>query len=662
MWAGETGDRVAVKGLGKGSRYACPSNVSLWLFAHTSPYDSYNEFCASANAFVASSLQSEARICAPIFLAPILALLKSSFTLKSGAAVYAFVKASFLGKLLAPAFAYLKSVHFFKVASFYSKAALGVVSALRLQARRILRWWHGFDDFHALNMAREEAFSAGGRSQRIPYFHRTTKVLFAVPIVLVSTAIVASLERTPLTGRWRIIMMDENDEVFTIEDFLKPGSPPGSHLDWSLRRDWVEILRYLEKPDIKPPGTVDGYPVVDFRTDWRAKWVLNILSRIEDSANRMDLTSHEITSQATAIDIGETRLVLPPFRHPFEPRAATRRIYGHVSDEPVDGLVMRFGCLVVDAPSGNAYSIGFGPGLPISSGMPVEGPGVVVVYTGLIDEIISERQRVMNEAITSVSPPQPSSSNLIVGLFSSAVSRTGKSRVAFPAPEDADQLAAVLAHELSHILLSHSLEDLSSGSMSDLLTSFFTDCESFCRLHWRTESRNRYESPVLRTALYPVTAFLGPGFNDWIGSLIHVNSKLGLHITNNCNKRQSEREADLLALRILVNAGIDPRVMRDLFSEGGLYDRIERKERKSVNELAQVECSTNDAASWEGASWLARYGFYDTHPSNEERRKAIDKELEMWMELGRQSKLEELRRKGPDVEALTDDQVKRASQ
>ena len=161
-----------------------------------------------------------------------------------------------------------------------------------------------------------------------------------------------------------------------------------------------------------------------------------------------------------------------------------------------------------------------------------------------------------------------------------------------------------------------------------------------------------------------MTAFLGPEFNDWFGSLIRVNSKLGLHITNNCNKRQSEREADLLALRILANAGIDPRVMRDLFSEGGLYDRIEKRERQDNCEVVQTEDAPNDAASWERSAWLAKNGYFDTHPSNEERRKIIEDELERWMELGRQFKLEESEslRRGDGQNEKTEDRDKVAPQ
>ena len=133
-----------------------------------------------------------------------------------------------------------------------------------------------------------------------------------------------------------------------------------------------------------------------------------------------------------------------------------------------------------------------------------------------------------------------------------------------------------------------------------------------------------------------MTAFLGPAFNDWFGSQISANSRLGLRVTNSCNLRRTELEADLLALRILAGADIDPRVLSDILSKGGLFDRIDLKEQKELERLKLEESKDERSDISEGELWLWKNGFMDTHPVNKERWKTVMDELERWIELGQQ--------------------------
>lgn len=76
----------------------------------------------------------------------------------------------------------------------------------------------------------------------------------------------------------------------------------------------------------------------------------------------------------------------------------------------------------------------------------------------------------------------------------------------------------------------------------------------------------------------------------------------------------------------------------DVWAEGGLFDRIERREQKELKELRNSGSGSSDGGIWESEMWLAKNGFMDSHPVNEKRRKDVAEELENWAELGRQLK------------------------
>jgi len=128
---------------------------------------------------------------------------------------------------------------------------------------------------------------------------------------------------------------------------------------------------------------------------------------------------------------------------------------------------------------------------------------------------------------------------------------------------------------------------------------------------------------VIRTLLYPLTAFLGPTFNDWFGEQIRVNSALGLSLKSSCEDRKTETEADLLGLRILLAAGIDPKVALDVWGKDGIFDREARKILLQQQQMAESQSPVSEG-------WLANNGFTNTHPVNEERFRRIAEELDRW--------------------------------
>jgi hypothetical protein len=105
----------------------------------------------------------------------------------------------------------------------------------------------------------------------------------------------------------------------------------------------------------------------------------------------------------------------------------------------------------VDKPeASNAFSYGFGP----------DGGGGIVVYSGFLDEILS---RAPPEYEIVAPEPQSSSlwSSLVGGIFGAPSPPTHP----VPTASQTAELAILLSHELSHLVLSHHLETLSSATI-----------------------------------------------------------------------------------------------------------------------------------------------------------------------------------------------------
>lgn len=227
-----------------------------------------------------------------------------------------------------------------------------------------------------------------------------------------------------------------------------------------------------------------------------------------------------------------------------------------------------------------------------------------LVRVGFLDEILG-----------SASQPAQKAQGLFSSLFSKQQSLEP---ITPPTFDQTKSLATLLSHELSHLLLSHTLESYGSTLLIPQLQRMCLD--------------------VFRTLIFPFTALLGPFFNDGIGKSLNEldtgsQGYLG-RVCNSCESRKLELEADVVGLRLLAYAGIDPRHAL-LFWENRLKaqpsgDQISNNLSDSTpsNHLRLHSSVGPQTASQAEVAC----GFLRSHPVNEERVKKIRDELERWSE------------------------------
>lgn len=240
----------------------------------------------------------------------------------------------------------------------------------------------------------------------------------------------------------------------------------------------VDVLTQ-DSPDGKTP------PKIVPRSDWRYQWVEQVMRRLEASILSLnDIHQYREAFESYGTDISS---IPPPPDYPLLPRPRASQLLHslplsddhhapHDSDKPHSHhrsphtlLGPPYSLLIVENPDRNAFSYGFGPG----------GSGGIVLYTGFLDEVLSltcDGKATVEKG--SESPPGPSPSWL-QSLFGFG-SLTKSSRMPSGTPESitAEQtsaLATLMAHELSHLVLSHHLETLSSGIFIPIITGIFID-------------------------------------------------------------------------------------------------------------------------------------------------------------------------------------------
>ena len=137
-------------------------------------------------------------------------------------------------------------------------------------------------------------------------------------------------------------------------------------------------------------------------------------------------------------------------------------------------------------------------------------------------------------------PSSPPETSWLSSLFGSLFSVSNTPAWTGPTPEQTSELAILLAHELAHLILSHHLETLSSG------TIIFPAVVSMI-------------SDVFRTLLFPVTMLFGPFVNDAVAALGKLGSGELTKVGEYCNSVKQEIEADVVSARLLAHAGFDAR-------------------------------------------------------------------------------------------------------
>ncbi|KAG0293891.1 hypothetical protein BGZ96_002114 [Linnemannia gamsii] len=153
---------------------------------------------------------------------------------------------------------------------------------------------------------------------------------------------------------------------------------------------------------------------------------------------------------------------------------------------------------------------------------------------------------------------------------------------------DEDLIAAVVAHELAHVIQRHTMET-----------------------HGR-ETVMLFLADLLRSALWTVSIPLGPWFNSWVdettNNLLHFTASGPLHQT-------IEVEADTVSLTLMALAGYDPMHAVRLWEQWADKDQREMDEEDSV-----------EVHKW--TDWM-----YDHPPSAERARylkEAVMPAREMW--------------------------------
>lgn len=257
-------------------------------------------------------------------------------------------------------------------------------------------------------------------------------ILLFIPVFIFWLTIMASLERTPLTGRWRLILLSPEEEDEISRQLAGPG--------------WYQAVGEILSQEGPPPRLIPP-------TDWRMTWVRDTLRRLESV---IPLLQHEHDLEAKWLECGPHDVPLPPpADYPLKPRPRGSEIVRTFAElscgrkaQPTPHVIPGppYSLIVVDKPdSANAFSYGFGP----------DGGGGIVVFSGFIDDILEKHpfpQHAMQQQ-------EKSWWSYLFGLPPKAAAPPT------PTEEQTAELAILLAHELSHLILSHHLETLSSGSI-----------------------------------------------------------------------------------------------------------------------------------------------------------------------------------------------------
>lgn len=103
-----------------------------------------------------------------------------------------------------------------------------------------------------------------------------------------------------------------------------------------------------------------------------------------------------------------------------------------------------------------------------------------------------------------------------------------------PTAEQTSRLATLLAHELSHLILSHHIETLSKG------TILFPSIISMA-------------ADTVRSILYPITFITGPFFGDALDRTLRMGFGDLAKVGEACANTGLEIEADIISARFVLD-------------------------------------------------------------------------------------------------------------
>jgi len=210
-----------------------------------------------------------------------------------------------------------------------------------------------------------------------------------------------------------------------------------------------------------------------------------------------------------------------------------------------------------------------------------------------LDEVLSKDTS--NNAISRSLPEEISWWSYLFGSFTSSPPTAAHP---LPTSEQTSELAILLAHELSHLVLSHHLETLSSANI--IVPGVFSII-----------------SDTVRALIFPLTMLFGPFVNDAVAQLGKVGSGEISKIGEYCTSAKQEIEADVVSVRLLAHAGFDARKAVQFWID-----------RQATPQTA--ECTVSRAKVLNSDPNLARGIMGSTHPMNEMRVDKLKDELFRW--------------------------------
>jgi Zn-dependent protease with chaperone function len=180
--------------------------------------------------------------------------------------------------------------------------------------------------------------------------------LVLTPLALFALAYLASLEQTPISGRWRSLFVNDGERREIVRAFA------GDRMA-ATTAEWLALLRRMlgDEAMRAPAGTLLGGACLDAAADWRVGFV-------EDTLHALESGIPLLGSRGPTGQLQVAGLVVPAASPPL----AYARPAPH------------YRVLVVDRPEPNAFSCGFAP-----VGQRV-GPGVIVVFSGALDAILAK--------------------------------------------------------------------------------------------------------------------------------------------------------------------------------------------------------------------------------------------------------------------------------
>ncbi|KAJ3936330.1 MAG: hypothetical protein NXY57DRAFT_886137 [Lentinula lateritia] len=464
--------------------------------------------------------------------------------------------------LIAILAAVFKSSTGLQIAQTAARIALTFVPVILLKNHKS-RMHLRFADIHGIPGAEDKKLKLLQRIRKRTIFFQ---VLLAIPAVLFWLVIIASMERTPLTGRWRLIILSPEEEDDLAANLAGQG--------------WYNAVGDILAQD-GPPRFIPY-------NDWRYRWVQDTLRRLEAT---VPILMKEIDRCPEWLE--SDRPMPPPAEYPLTPRPRASEYLRSFCEKMCDREVPPvahsipgppYNLLLVERPDAlNAFSYGFGP----------DGGGGIVVYSGFINDILA---RIPMDT-TTPSPPQPQS------WWSSFLGGPPPPRQFVPTEKHTSELAILLAHELAHLLLSHHLETLSSATVIIPGTlSIFAD--------------------VIRVLIFPVTMFFGPFVNDAVAQLGRMGSGELTKVGEYCTSLKQEHEADVVSARLLAHAGFDAREAISFWEQRAL-SATECAHAESIDPASSDEPISKSER-------LIRRIAGTGHPVNEARVDKLKSELVRW--------------------------------